>query len=70
MRKTDLRDKERKYILDEIEIELKLVDKKIQLAERNDDTKALEQLYRIEKQLKRERTRIKYNQKSFRPVNK
>lgn len=62
--------KEKQYILDEIEIELKLVDKKIQLAERNDDTKALEQLYKIEKQLKREQTRIKYNQKSFRPVNK
>ena len=62
--------KEKQYILDEIEIELKLVDKKIQLAERNDDTKALEQLYRIEKQLKREKTRIKYNQKSFRPVDK
>ena len=62
--------KEKQYILDEIEIELKLVDKKIQLAERNDDTKTLEQLYRIEKQLKREQTRIKYNQKSFRPIEK
>lgn len=60
--------KEQQYILDEIEIELKLVDKKIQLAERNDDTKALEQLYRIEKQLKREQTRIKYHKKDFRPV--
>lgn len=61
-------EKERQYILDEIEIELKLVDKKIQLAEHNDDTKALEQLYRVEKQLKREQTRIKYNKKDFRPI--
>ena len=62
--------KEKQYILDEIEIELKIVDKKIQLAERNDDTKALEQLYRIEKQLQREKTRIKFNKKDFRPIEK
>ena len=61
-------ERERQYILDEIEIEKKLLDKKIQLAERNDDTKALAQLYRLEKQLTREETRIKYNKKDFRPI--
>lgn len=62
--------KEKQYILDEIDIELKLVDKKIQLAERNDDTKALEQLYKIEKQLNREKSRIEYNKKNFRPIDR
>ena len=60
--------KERKYILSEIEVELRLVEKKIQLAERNDDTKALGELYRIEKRLKNEQARIKYHMKDFRPV--
>lgn len=55
--------KERKYILDEIELELKLVEKKIQLAESNNDMKALEQLMRIEQRLKKEHSRIFYNLK-------
>lgn len=62
--------KEKQYILDEIDIELKLVDKKIQLAERNDDTKALEQLYKLEKRLNREKARIEFNKKNFRPVER
>jgi hypothetical protein len=63
-------EKERQYILDEIEIEQKIVERKIQMADRNDDTKALEQLYRIEKQLKREEARIKYHKKDFVPVTR
>ncbi|MGL5752620.1 MAG: hypothetical protein ACRCXT_18935, partial [Paraclostridium sp.] len=53
--------KEKQYILDEINIMLKLVDKKIQLAENNNDMKALEQLLRTQQQLEREKQRIQYN---------
>ena len=52
--------KERKLILDEIGIELKIVDKKIETAERNDDMKAYAELLRIKKKLEYERKRIKY----------
>lgn len=57
--------KEKQYILDEIDIQLKVVEKKIQLAESNSDMKSLEQLMKIEKQLKRERQRIMYNKKNY-----
>lgn len=60
-----LRRKEKQLILDEIDIELKLVEKKIQLAERNDDMKSLEKLLKIEKRLKREKQRIEYNLKVY-----
>ena len=53
--------KEKQYILDEINIMLKVCDKKIQLAESNNDMKALEQLLRTQQKLERERQRIKYN---------
>lgn len=53
--------KEKQYILDEINIMLKMVDKKIQLAENNNDMKALEQLLRTQQKLERERQRIHYN---------
>lgn len=52
--------KEREYILDEIDIELKMVEKKMQLAEANNDMEAMEQLLRTERRLKRERKRIFY----------
>lgn len=55
-----IRHKEKQMILDEIDIELKLTEKKIQLAESNGDMKALEQLLKIEKKLKREKQRIMY----------
>lgn len=52
--------KERQYILDEIDIELKMVEKKMQLAEANNDMEAMEQLLRTERRLQRERKRIFY----------
>lgn len=60
--------KEKQFILDEIEIQLKLVEKKIQLAESNNDMKSLEQLLKIEQKLKRERQRILYRLKHYHPV--
>lgn len=53
--------KEKQYILDEINIMLKMTDKKIQLAESNNDMKALEELLRTQQKLERERQRIHYN---------
>lgn len=53
--------KEKQYILDEINIMLKVCEKKIQLAEANNDMKALEQLLRTQQKLERERQRITYN---------
>ena len=60
--------KEKQFILDEIEIQLKLVEKKIQLAESNNDMKALEQLLKTEQKLKREKQRIIYRLKHYHPV--
>lgn len=57
---------ERKYILDEIDIQLKVVKKKLDLAESNNDMKAYEQLLRIQRQLESEKHRIIYKKK--RPV--
>lgn len=56
---------QKQYILDEIDINLKIVEKKMQLAESNNDMKALEQLMKLEKKLKRERQRIFYNMKAY-----
>lgn len=53
--------KEKQYILDEINIMLKMTDKKIQLAESNNDMKALEELLRTQQKLEREKQRIHYN---------
>lgn len=61
--------KERQYILDEIEIQLNIVDKKIQLAESNNDMKSLEQLLKLQKKLKREQQRIKYKMRAVYPVS-
>lgn len=57
---------ERKYILDEIEIQLKVVEKKLQLAESNNDMKSYEQLLKIQRQLESEKNRIIYRKR--RPV--
>lgn len=61
--------REKQFILDEIEIQLKLVERKIQLAENNNDMKSLEELFKIEKKLKREKQRIMYNMKAYYPVS-
>ena len=54
---------ERKYILDEIDIQLKVVKKKLDLAENNNDMKAYEELLKIERQLESEKNRILYKRK-------
>lgn len=60
--------RERQMILDEIDIQLKLIEKKIQLAEQNSDMKALEQLLKLEQGLKKERQRILYKLKNTYPI--
>lgn len=60
--------KEKQFILDEIDIQLKMVEKKQQLAESNNDMKSLEQLLKIEQKLKREKKRILYNLKRYNDI--
>lgn len=55
--------KERQLILDEIEVELKICDKYIDIAESKNDMKSLKQLYTIQKNLKRQEQRLKYKMK-------
>lgn len=55
--------KERKYILNEIDIQLDIVEKKLQLAENNNDMKTYEQLLRLKRQLESEKNRIIYKRK-------
>lgn len=62
--------KERQFILDEIDIQLKIVDKKIQLAESNNDMKSMEELLKIQKKLTRERQRIHYHLKAYYPASR
>jgi len=57
--------KERQMILDEINIQIELIDKKKQIAENNNDVKSLEALMQMEAKLKRERQRIKYKLKDY-----
>ena len=52
--------KERQMVIDELETELKICEKQIDIAERTEDMQALRQLYRIQKELERQRQRIKY----------
>lgn len=56
--------KEKQYILDEIEIQLKVVNEKISLAKSNNDMKSLEILYRTQKKLSQEKQRIIYDGKA------
>lgn len=55
-----LNDKQRKALLDEIEIELKMCQKYIDLAESKNDLKSLKKLYSIQRELQKQRGRIKY----------
>ena len=55
--------KERQMIIDEIEIELKMCEKYIEIAESKNDMKALKRLLTIQRELERQRQRIKYNMK-------
>lgn len=52
--------KERQMVLDEIEIELKICQKYIDIAEQKNDMKALKQLLTTQRELERQRQRIKY----------
>ena len=55
--------KERQMLVDEIEIELKMCQKYIDIAESKNDMKALKQLLMIQRDLERQRQRIKYKMK-------
>ena len=55
------KEKQRRAILDEIEIELKMCQKYIDLAESKNDLKALKKLYEIQRNLERQRAKIKFN---------
>ena len=52
--------KERALILDEIDIELRVVERKIARAESDDDDDTLRDLYKIQNKLLREKQRLKY----------
>ena len=53
--------KERQMVIDEIEIELKMCQKYIDIAESKNDMKALKELLMIQRNLERQHQRIKYN---------
>lgn len=53
-------DKQRKALIDEIEIELKMCQKYIDLAESKNDLKALKKLYTIQRELEKQRAKIKF----------
>lgn len=55
--------KERQMIIDEIEIELEMCERYINIAESKNDMKALKQLLTTKKELERQRQRIKYKMK-------
>ena len=56
--------KERQMLIDEIEIELKMCQKYIDIAEQKNDMKALKQLLMIQRDLERQQQRIKYKMKA------
>ena len=58
-----LKAKERQMIIDEIEIELKMCEKYLEIAERKNDMKATRQLLMIQRDLQRQLQRIKYKMK-------
>ena len=55
------KEKQRRAILDEIEIELKMCQKYIDLAESKNDLKALKNLYTIQRNLERQRAKVKFH---------
>ena len=59
----NLTKKERSLLLDEIEIELKVVDKEIQMAENRGNMKNYRKLITFQKKLQREKSRIRYGLK-------
>ena len=57
------KNKERMMVLDEIDIELQMVDKYLELAERKEDLVAYKQLITIKRSLERDKQRIQYGMK-------
>lgn len=57
------KNKERQYVIDELEIELKMCQKYIDLAESNGDMKALKQCLTIQRSLQRQLQKVKYKMK-------
>ena len=55
--------KERQLVLDELDTELKMCEKYIEIAESKNDMKALKKLLTIQKELQRQQQRIKYKMK-------
>lgn len=62
-RSKHLNRKERLLLMDEVDIELKVVEKEISIAENNNDMKKLRDLMQYQKRLQRESQRLKYNMK-------
>ena len=60
--------KERSLMLDEIDIELKVVEKEIQMAENSNNMKKYRKLITFQKKLERERARIRYGLKAGRDL--
>lgn len=60
-----LNDKQRKQLMDEILIEMKVIEKEIDLAEKEDDTARYRQLLRVQRKMQHEYERLKFKRKSF-----
>ena len=60
--------KERSLMLDEIEIEMKVVEKELQMAENNNNMKKYRELMTFQKKLQREHSRIRYGLKAGRDL--
>jgi len=57
--------KERQMLSDELDIELAMCEKRIQMAESNNDMKSLNELLKIQKKLQREKQRLTYRMKVY-----
>jgi len=57
--------RERQMLSDELDIELSMCEKRIQMAESNNDMKALNELLKIQKKLQREKQRLTYRMKVY-----
>lgn len=55
--------KERALMFDDIQVEIQLMEKEIQMADQKDQVKKMRQLMRMKKELERTAARIKYNEK-------
>lgn len=60
-----LNDKQRKQLIEEIEIELNIVSKQLDMAEKEDDLKTYRQLLMVQRKLQHEAQRLRFKRKSF-----